>query len=257
MTKGDTVPERAALISTLREIMKARKVTAAALATNLNVSPQTLKRLFNGTGDCPLERIVAICACLGVSFFDLVDLANKPVAEAFELSLEQEEAFVAAPHLLEFFYRLRSGEQPADVAHKHGLSAKALQRYLKALEQIGVIERETGNRCRVLVRGLHNFVKDGPLARRYMRRDIDRMLDYLGSPASENDQCLLSGSGGRVAAATARELVRDLKEISDRYRRRAQRDRTVFAEKDTVPVRWMLTVATAMPNHPMEKIFEI
>jgi DNA-binding MarR family transcriptional regulator len=250
-------PERTALLQALRQIMKTRKVTVAELAKRLGVSAQTLKRLFNGTGDCALERVVAICAALGVNFYDVVELAKEPREEQFQLTVEQEEAFVAEPHVHEFFYRLRDDEQPEDIAKQHGLSNRALQRYLKRLEELGLIERLPGNRCKVLVRGAHNFIKDGPLVRRYVRRDINLMLDFLDDPANRSDRTLMTSTATHVSPTTALELCQDLRELAARYRSRAQRDCTILAEKDTVPVRWLMTVATGFSLPPMEKIIEI
>src|SRR5689334_6575038 len=99
--------ERAAIVETLRQVLKRKRLTYARAAAALGVSEQTVKRLFAGE-DFPLSRLMALCELAEISVFDLMALARQDDAEkTFQLSLEQEEYFAAHPHYFLFFNELR------------------------------------------------------------------------------------------------------------------------------------------------------
>lgn len=248
--------EWGALVLALRQALKARKVTYAAVADGLGLSEQTVKRLMRGDSDCTVERLVAICKFAGVEFFDLMRLASEPKYLAFELTLEQEEFLVANPSHHAFLSCVRNRMSLADIVKADGVSLASARRYLRDLEKLGVLERTTGDGYRMLVEGAHNLLKNGPLTRTISKRSRDRLFEHIATWEGEGE-AMLTHSDSRIALTTARELVLEVKELAARYRARAQRERTLLPDHDLVTAEWCFAVAAPIARIDFGKITEL
>src|SRR4051812_11020566 len=84
------------LTATLRKILRARKITYADVGRSIRVSEQTIKRLF-ASSDGSVGRLVEVASVVGLSFGELVALAEDERERTFLLSEEQERHFCEAP----------------------------------------------------------------------------------------------------------------------------------------------------------------
>lgn len=252
-----------ALVEALRLVLKRKKLTYADAAAALAVSEQTIKRFFAGE-DFPVSRILALCDLAEISFFDLAAMARAEEAEVFfELSVEQEERFVAYPHLLVFFNELRGGKTPDELRAAHGLSARAVARYLKELEGMELLERLPGGKVRLTVDGSFNLRRNGPLSR---WKSIDFATQLLGW-IERNSEASASGAPGVESAwkmtdglfspATIAELKKDIEELSGRYRKIAQREEHLLTREQLRPAAFLLALGSPFEVEFREQIVEI
>ena len=80
---------QAELFELLKSVLKARRMTYAALAELLGLSEPTIKRIF-AERDCKLSRMNEICAALGLTLDDLVAEANRVDVRPTQLTDRQE-----------------------------------------------------------------------------------------------------------------------------------------------------------------------
>lgn len=242
--KVDHSPEFQAVIAALRQVMKSRKITYEDLAQRLGTSAQTVKRLVNGYGDCSLEKLVSACRAVGVEFFDLVKLAGEPSEKTFELSLEQEEFFVLHRHHLAVFNLLRKHKSIAEICADHGLSAACGRRYLRELEAVGVLERLEGDGCRLRFEGGHNWLKKGPLNRRFYADGMNQLNEFMmREPAPQDAERMITWSSTQLSRASLETLMTEMKELGGRYRRLAQREAATLPKAEMLDTEWVMIAA--------------
>ena len=239
-------PEFTAIVTAVRQVMKNQKLSHARLADELGVSAQTVKRILNGYGDCPLERLIEICRVLKISLADLMQLANEPGEKSFELSLEDEAFFASSPAHLTFLYRLLDGKSLADIAVGERISLASARRYLRDLEEMHLVERLTDDGYKVRVEGSHNFRRDGALWPFFRQRKRDHFHAFFDDVKNHGPMTTLTSTSTTMARATAVEFVAEVKEFAARFRRRAQRDGTLLPAKELIPVEWTLGIAAPL-----------
>src|SRR5574343_367976 len=77
------------VIDTLKAHLKARGLTYKDLATGLNLSEASIKRMF-ASGDCSLERLDQICVYLQLEFSDLFTSSPRKRKWISQLTQQQE-----------------------------------------------------------------------------------------------------------------------------------------------------------------------
>ena len=106
---------RADAFALLRQAMKARGVTFAALARQLDLSEPTVKRVF-AERDCKLSRLNAICEVLDVDAADLFDRAERTEATPEALDAATEAALAGDSDLFAVFILMRDDMAPDAIA---------------------------------------------------------------------------------------------------------------------------------------------
>jgi len=233
------------IAGSLRQVLRNKRITYAQVAEELGVSEQTIKRVFTGD-DAPLSRLLEICRIAGVAFADVARLATEAPAASFELSEEQETFLAENPGHQVFLYRLRDGRTPAQIRAEFALSARGLARYLKDLEQLGVLDRLPGDRIALKVQGVHMFRRGGPLWRKHGAEAVRDMFAFLAdAPEPATGRATLwSQSQNRLSQESVAALCAELEEISVRYRRTAQREKAVLPPERLVDAKWIFGVAS-------------
>src|SRR5690606_20582142 len=119
--------------------------------------------------------------------------------------------------------------------------------YAKDLEGIGLLERYPGDQVKLTVKGSsHQFIEDGPLDKAIGRRDMMRFAEklYDRRPGSTT---FSTSSGSGISKKTMDELIKDMEELSTRYRLISQRERSLLPESELLEVRWAMAVV-----HPFQ-----
>lgn len=233
--------EFAAILTTLRGIMKAKKVRYEDLAQSLGVSLPTIKRLFAGH-EPSIGRLIEICNVLAVSFFDVADLSRQHAAPRFVLSEEQEVVLAASPDLYAYFRFLTKGETPASIAEKASLSVVEQRRYLRALEDLALIERLPGDRVRLRHAGQIQWQSRGPLRHTLLHEQnlcfLREVEDETAKPSCYHVvEC-------EMAPATLERLIEELSSVTEKYRALSNRDVTTNAKSNVTSVRWLSVAAS-------------
>ncbi len=168
--------EVARLVGALKQCLKARGITYAALAKRLGLSEASIKRIF-ARGSFTIERLHAVCRILDMSFYDLARLAYQSDAGVTTLTREQEAALAEDPNLLTTFYLLLNDWTPARIRQRYDFDERQQRRLLARLHDLQLIELRPGMRCRLRVSRRIAWRRDGPVRRAHERRIKTEFLE--------------------------------------------------------------------------------
>lgn len=161
--------EATKLVVALKQCLKARNITYAALARQLHLSEASVKRVF-ARGTFTLDRLQAICRVLDLTFYDLARLASPGDPRVTTLTLEQETALASDANLLTTFYLLLNDWTPADIRRQYAFDERQQRGLLAKLDDLGLIELLPRMRCRLRVGRRVVWRRDGPVRRAYERQ---------------------------------------------------------------------------------------
>ena len=206
------------IVSTLKRLLKARGISYKGVASRLNLSESSVKRIF-ARRDFTLERLETICEMAGTDLFGLWELAGEREAHnRYHLTVVQEEALAADHRLFVFFHLLLRGDSVAKIQKGHQVSEALATRFLVALDRLKLIELFPGNRVRLLVPRLVRWITDGPLAEKYVPA---LKQEFFDSPFTGSDEYIrllrarMTRSTRELIHRKVTDLVHELEELVD------------------------------------------
>lgn len=221
----------------LKEILKKRRLSYKDVATAINLSESSVKRLFNAK-DGQLGKIESLCEWLEIQFSDLSDLIEEAQDDTYITNPEQENAFLKTPGALQFFVELKEYNQSVEqIEHKHGLSKKSVQKYLTLLEKLKLIEQHPENKIKVLIKGFFSINDNGELAKKLLRSSMANITDYTIAVIEKKNS-----SGGQKSSmkigellftkSSLEEVFLDLQELNKKMVRLSSRDMRIFPKHE-------------------------
>lgn len=232
-----------AIVHTLRGLVKKHGHSYAQIAESLGISERTIKRDLSGREDPPFGRLLQICKIVGVEFADVVELAGKPPIQAAVLTDEQEAFLVAHPHHMAFYSQLKQGTSPAAISERFGLRQTSTARYMRDLDEAGLVQRLPGDRVRILHPGPVMSKADSPLYKHDMTTAWDRLAEAERRAEERGDPAALVSSSTRMKRSTLERCRTEMAELINRFHRCAQLDRTESDNANLVSVEWMMGIA--------------
>lgn len=121
----------------LKDLLRKKKMTYEDVAETLKCSVPTVKRIL-GPEELTLTRLLEFCEILEVSLSDIEVLTKMTKAPVEKFSEEQEVFFAKNAHYLSYFLKLYE-MPPEKIAEKYKLTQRSTDKYLLALEKLGVI----------------------------------------------------------------------------------------------------------------------
>jgi DNA-binding Xre family transcriptional regulator len=200
------------LVDSLKRTLKARGITYATLARQLDLSEATVKRMFS-TGAINLKRLDEICQALDVGLAELATEARSGRDPLAELSVEQEQALVDDPALMLGMYLVLNRWQQDEVLARYALSETQWTLLLARLDRLGVIELLPGNRTRPRTQRNFRWRPEGPMQRFFQQR----LLPEFFGRAFDGEQDRLLLLSGMVSPASAALIDRRLKEVAEEF----------------------------------------
>lgn len=230
------------LAGCLRAIMKAKRVTYASLAKQLNVSEATMKRFFTAK-DGSIGRIAEICSALSISFADLVEQSKNQGEHVFALTLEQETFFASHPSYFAFFQELlEKNLSPKEVRTKHGINQHSVAKYLRQLDKMGLIEWLPYDRVKLKVQGTQNWLDGGPLQQKFLPADNLAFLKNV-EKNFQKESHFLTTSNRHVHPETLRALISELRPLFSSFRKRVYRDEVFYPKSELISTKWLMGIA--------------
>lgn len=206
---NDTHP----IFLTLKAKLKARKVSYGELASRLGMSEANVKRIFSEES-CSLSRLAQICDAIQLSLGELMRSAENVEPESFTLTKEAEGFFAENLDYFLFFRQLENENSLKLIQEKNELSPKEINRYLKKLEELGLIERHPGDRVKLKFNGYLQLSKDSRLMKKYFQRWVPHFFEKVMTPHEQHFAKIFSTG---LSEKNRKALVRDLEEISRKY----------------------------------------
>lgn len=226
------------IAAALQRVIKGRKITYEELGKRLGISSRTVKRIIKGD-DYSISKLAEVCDCIGIRFFDLMQLAHEEKEESFQLTKEQEEFFASSPQHYKFLTELIRKKKLQEIRDQNNITRKDTDRYLRDLEKMGILERLPGEDYKLKVRGGHNFISNGPLDKAISRRDALRFLEMIQD--EKGTKCFSTSSGIWMSLESIKKLTGEMSELAAKYRIVAQREYSLLPEKELVRMRWMFS----------------
>ncbi len=163
------------LWTALKGALRAKGVSYKDLAESLSLSEASIKRIFS-TGSFSLDRFLEICEVSGITPQSLFSLMSEKSAKVYEYSEIQEQFFVENPNHLSFFDLLLKGNSPKSIAKKHELTITQVQKFLRDLEKIDLVDWLAGDRAKLKVSRNVRWRKGGPLKQKLLPKAREEFL---------------------------------------------------------------------------------
>lgn len=208
-----------ALVQCLKRSLKERGITYAELATPLDLSEASIKRLF-AEESFSLTRLDTICAHMGMDMSELFAKLDQQQDYISELNEAQEQALVADEHLILVMQLVFSDWTFADILRMFTLSEPQLIAALVKLDKLGMIVLLPKNRVKLLT--AHNFRwrKNGPV-QSFFRQNIQN--DFFQSDFDQRGEALTFLTG-MLSKEAHREFQKKLDEFAKDFDRLCKSD---------------------------------
>lgn len=241
------------LMQTLKRTLRARGWTYARLGEAIGLSESGVKKSF-AAEDGSFERVVRICAVLGMSLDELLRIAEAEPAP-WRLTAEQAGYFAEEPRCWWFLQALSAAGWDADaVAADHGVDGPRLEGWLSALERLEVITRTAGGTIRPDAAAGRPWQGDARFGDAVIAPSQDALLaharqrvrDRAVGPLPGVTEC---GYGEMTLSPAGVQAFKDaLRAVVADFAARARREALTRADADRVPVAVLTAMAPLPPG---------
>ena len=214
------------LVQTIKQELKAARMTYADLAVALGMAESSVKRML-AKGDMALSRVDDICRALKLDFAELARRVADAQPLLREMTLEQERAVVADKKLLLVAICVLSQWTLEQITAYYRLSEAECIKHLAQLDRIGIIELRPLNRYRLKLAKTFRWRPHGPVMD-YFRENA--LLDYFsgGFDGAGEGLLLVHGSVSRTMAPA---FLERLQRVAQDFAQQHQTDQKL-APKD-------------------------
>ena len=232
------------VVSTLKKVLKVKKITYKSLADELGMSESGVKKLLTSK-DISLTRVEQITRIIGLSLADLFQIASEEEVKNVKLSPKQESALFENNMLFRVYWFLAVEEKTLDAIKKsEKLTADQLQRNLMKLENLDLIKIGKNNRVASVHKGLFRWASDGPLVKKLNNEWSENTLKKVltAKSGSENLHRL---SYLRLSEKSKNQFYERLNELVNEFARLSQREKNRYADRDLTAVSSLIAVANS------------
>ena len=227
---GMKTTEFADLAPVLKRLLKEKGLNYRALAGRLGISESSVKKVFIAE-DCSLSRLNLVGEALGVKLADVLQAVEKREPEKFRFTERQEKFLVKNRGALGVYWKIVYEElSPEKAAKELGLSAAALFKQLKALDEQGLIELLPGNKVRHPDMEMILWESDGPLMELVAKEWAPLLLREIGAHLPRPGYGL-SLRYFTLLPQSARELKDACQALYAEFGRRSVRETRLHREK--------------------------
>lgn len=223
-----------ALVEALKQELRARRLTYAAVARHLGLSEVTVKRMFS-TSDFSLERVDRICALAGIDFSELARSLSQPSPVIAQLTYEQEKEFVDHPKLMLVALCVLNRWRFEDIVGYYDLTEVECIRLLTRLDKLRFIELLPNNRIRLLISSAFAWIPGGPIQHFFKSQ---MQADFFRAAFDRPGEVLLLASGA-VSPGSLSRLTARLKQTAAEFAEMRSEDSRIPAGERT-PVTLLL-----------------
>lgn len=241
----------AALVEVLKRELRARGITYAQVARELEMSEASVKRMFSQK-NFTLKRIDTVCQLAHTEFSDLVRVLQQESDPISRLTLEQEREIVANKKLFLIAVCALNHVSFEQIISIYDVSRAECIQLLARLDRLKFIELQPNNRIRLLVSRNFSWLPDGPIQRffnqqahnEYFRARFDRPEEFMVVVNG-----MLSKSSSMAIVARLRRIAREFSELHSEDVRLPLAERSAMSL--LVAVRhWELQAFAEMRRHP-------
>ena len=214
------------IVDVLRAELRAANLTYKTLAERIDMSESSVKRLF-GQKDMPLSRLAQICQAGGIALEDVLRRAADARPQADALTLPQETALVAKPHLLLVAICCLGHWTFEQIVDNYRLTQPECITAMAELDRLGLIELRPLNRYGMRVSHAFHWLPDGPVQQFFREHMVPDYFAGRFDGPGETLMCLPA----RLSAASAAEVAQKIAQLAAELARLHKHDRRLPAEE--------------------------
>jgi len=203
--------QSAKLVETLKRILKARGITYAALAAQLQISEASIKRMFSQK-NFTLKRLDEICHVTGIGFDELTATTEKEKLIS-QLTPEQEQRIVANTKLLLVAVCVLNQWTFEQIVSTYNISEAECVQLLAILDKIRFIKLLPNNRFKGLVTRTFSWLPDGPIQNLFKQHASS---DYFRSRFDRPGEVMLVVNG-MLSATSKNRLIGRLQQVAQEF----------------------------------------
>ncbi|MCG2583051.1 helix-turn-helix domain-containing protein [Massilia sp. TS11] len=236
------MPHATTLVDTLKRLLKARGLTYGELASRIQLSEASVKRMFS-QGNFTLQRLDQILLAAGIEFSELAAAAQAPAPQIARLTLAQEREIIGDPKLLVVAVSAMNHIPFEDIVRIYTLSEADVVRCLTRLDRIGFLELLPNNRVKLLIARTFGWIPNGPI-QTYFRDEA--YADYLDAHF-DGEHELFRLVNLMLSRASCAALVERLKQVAAEFAQQHQHEtRLPYEQRHAMSL--MLAVRPWMPR---------
>ena len=207
------------LVNALKRCLKTRGLTYRALASRINLSEASVKRIF-AERSFTLRRVEQVCKAMDMSVTELIRMIDRRASAQTLLTLEQESALACDPALLSYFYLLVNGWTDAQIRREYEFEDRQIEQLRDRLITLDLIESLPRRRHRLRVGRRLIWRPDGPVRRAYERQV---QTEFLRSAFAGRGE-FLGWQPAELTESSIGVLKRKLEHLYDEFLQMAELD---------------------------------
>lgn len=205
----------AALVDVLKRELKARDITYARVARELDLSEASVKRMFSRR-NFTLQRLDAICRIANTEFSELTRTLSREETQISQLTYEQEKEIVANTKLFLVAVCALNHVTFEQIVKAFDISRAECIQLLMRLDRLKFLELQPHNRIKLLVSRTFSWLSDGPIQRffnqqahnEYFRSRFDRPEEFMLVVNG-----MLSNSSSAAIVTRLKRIAREFSEL--------------------------------------------
>jgi len=231
-----------ALVDSLKRALKARGITYAELATRIDMSEASVKRMFSQK-NFTLQRLDDILTAAQIDFRDIALATGEESPLISELSHAQEKEIIGEIKLFIVAVSVLNQLSVEHIVRIYELSEAEVVTCLVRLDRIGFIELLPNNRVKLLVSRTFRWIPDGPIQKHFREQAYG---DYLESQFDGENE-LMRLVNVMLSKKSVAALLDRLKQVAREFSQQHQEDAKLpFDEKYAIS--FMLAARPWMPK---------
>jgi len=226
------------ILASVKRVLKEKHITYKQLADFLQVSEQTMKRFFKGK-DSSFHRLCDICQYIGVSVFDIMDVAKSYEKKEFILSQEEELFLAEDIQRIAIFRYLHKGYSIKDIENEFSIKKDKLEIILQELEQEHLLERHPNHKIKLIHSGTHNWRMGGPLQKKFLQKVFLKTFEGLFDDSLTScENKFLASSSKKVTVETVEKIAKKMQLFFKELRQEVDWDAKIYKQQELVHVSW-------------------
>ncbi len=206
-----------AVIATLKQALKAARLTYADVAHGLGMSEANVKRMF-ASERFSLDRLEAVCQLIHMDLTDLFQLVEASRRRITQLTEEQERELVSDVKLLLLAVCVRNHLSYEEIIRNYDIPETECIRYLVKLDRLHIIDLLPRNRIKLRIDENFRWRPNGPIER-FFEKEVQSQFLKSGFNSAGNMRVFLAGLlSERSHEAFARKLIALGNEFTELHR---------------------------------------
>lgn len=231
-----------AIVDSLKRALKARGITYAELATRIDMSEASVKRMFSQR-NFTLQRLDEILQAAKLDIQDISLHAQDDAKLISRLTWEQEEEIINNPKLFIVAVSALNLIPVEHIVRVYQVTEAEVVIQLARLDKLGFLELLPNNRVKLLVSRTFEWIPDGPI-QNYFRQAA--YTDFLSSKFDGKDELmqvtnvLLSEKSIELLQSRLQQIAREFSQI--------HQEEAKLAFEDKTPITILLAARPWMPR---------